>query len=127
MQFPLVFMVLPIALHKTTREALPAGGRTSLPGWLLENGEARINFAERVISLKPHTREAVSFGLASGVLHIEGGAIARTADGKRLANRALNLFEGEARECLLAARVIGKWFASIDSPETTMALWGIQP
>jgi Family of unknown function (DUF6521) len=30
MPYPLAFMILPIALHKTTREALPQNTRTSL-------------------------------------------------------------------------------------------------
>jgi len=40
--FALVFMVLPIVLHKQTRESLPRTTRTSVPAWLQEHAEARI-------------------------------------------------------------------------------------
>src|SRR5438067_1970578 len=63
MPLPIAFMVLPILLHKPTRDRLPANTRTSMPAWLQENASARVLFYERLISLKPHTREAIQFGM----------------------------------------------------------------
>ena len=125
--FPLSFMVLPILLHKDTREALPTNIRTSMPAWIQENATARILFHERLMSLKPHTREAINHGLLYGWLAFgEGGAL-QPAVSNTVVNRALRNLEGEARECVLRARFLGKWFASGGLAETTMALWGIRP
>ena len=60
--FPIVFMFLPIALHRATRESLPASVRTSMVMWLQENSIARVLFYERLVSLKAQTREALHFG-----------------------------------------------------------------
>ena len=54
--FRLAFMLLPIVLHKPTRESLPRDTRTSMAAWLQANSEARVLFYERLVSLKPHTR-----------------------------------------------------------------------
>lgn len=124
--FPLTFMVLPIVLHKPTRTALPNSIRTSLPAWIQENASARVQFYERLMSLKPHTREAIAYGLQFDYFAFHGGKL-RANIRKNIINRALNLLEDEARECVLRARFLGKWFASVGSAETTMALWGIRP
>jgi hypothetical protein len=63
LSFALAFMVLPIILHKHTRESLPRTSRTSVPAWLQEHAEARIGFHERLMALQPFTREAMLYGL----------------------------------------------------------------
>src|SRR5699024_3486690 len=68
--FVLSFLILPIVLHKLTRDALPSSIRTSIPAWLQRNPEARVLFAERVVSLRPHTREAILFGANYGWIRL---------------------------------------------------------
>src|SRR5689334_6392659 len=63
MPFPLLFMVLPIVLHQPTRRLLPPNIRTSMPAWLQTNASAQVLFYSRVVALRPHTREALQFGL----------------------------------------------------------------
>lgn len=127
MPFPLIFMTLPIVLHKPTREALPINTRTSLPAWLLENGNAKVLFYERLISLKPHTREAIHFGLLMKWIVPEAGGIFQTDLGDSEINRISSYLTNEARECVMRSRFLGKWFALAGSLHTTMALWGIRP
>ena len=127
MPFPLSFMVLPVVLHRTTREALPVSTRTSMPAWLQEHAEARVFFFERITSLRPHTREALHFGLHHGLLATgEGGSLRAVTKPTRV-DRMLRKMTGELRECALKARLVGKWLASTGSPATAMALWGIRP
>ncbi len=120
-------MVLPIVLHKTTRELLPRTTRTSLAAWIQENTNARVLFAERTIALKPYTREAILFGLLRDwlVLH-EGGRLQATLNNSDV-DRFIRNLDDEAKDCIRRARFVGKWFASQGSAQTVMALWGIRP
>lgn len=127
MPYPLAFMLLPIVLHKATREALPQNIRTSLAAWIQEHTSVRVLFAERVISLKPHTREAILFGLLHDWLAFRANGRLRTTMTGQDVNRFLRRLDGEARECVMHARFIGRWFASAGSPQTVLALWGIRP
>jgi Family of unknown function (DUF6521) len=125
--FPLVFMFLPITLHRATRESLPPSVRTSLVIWLQENSITRVLFYERLVSLKPHTREALHFGLLSDWFFLADGGLVQTTKTEKEINKIVQMLDDEARECILRARFVGKWFASAGTPQTVMALWGIQP
>lgn len=125
--FPLLFMVLPIILHKPTREALPPNTRTSMAAWLQENSAARILFYERLVSLKPHTKEAIQFGiLFHWIVPREGGLI-ETMLSESDINRAISRLADESRECVMRARFLGKWFAAAGAPHTVLAFWGVRP
>lgn len=125
--FVLAFMVLPIVLHKDTRESLPRTTRTSIPSWLLKHTEARIGFYERLMALKPHTREALRHGLDfDWIVMCESGHIRCMVTNNRI-NRAVRLLNGDAQECVSRGRFLGKWFGTIASTKTLMAFWGIRP
>lgn len=124
--FALAFMVLPIALHRHTRESLPRTTRTSVPAWLEAHAEARIRFHERLMALQPHTREALSYGLAFGWMAIgDSGLTPQIGSGQM--DRVIRSLDGDARQCVSRARFVGKWFGTSSSTETLMALWGIRP
>jgi len=124
--FALAFMVLPIVLHRPTREALPATSRTSMPAWLQEHPEARLGFYERLMSLRPHTREALFYGLTFGWITIDSAGAIRCTARNALLNRALRSLGGDARDCVSRAKLFGKWLGTTASVETTMTLWGIR-
>lgn len=124
--FPLSFLVLPTTLHKHTRESLPRDTRTSLAAWLQQNCEARVGFAQRVIAVRPHTREAILFGTTHGWLTMSGGLLAPTIN-ELVINKSTQSLETEARECLRRAAFVGKWFARAGNAATVMALWGVRP
>lgn len=73
--FALVFLVLPIVLHQSTRRALPSSTVTSLLPWVQDNREQLVEFAGRVSRLRAITREAVVFGVQHQTL-----ALAETGD-----------------------------------------------
>jgi len=124
--FPLVFMFLPITLHRATRELLPLNIRTSLAIWLQENSIARILFYERLVSLKPHTREALNFGLRTNWFLLADGGLVQTTKTEREIYNATQILDDEAHKCMLRAKFVGKWFASAGTPQTVMALWGVK-
>jgi hypothetical protein len=125
--FPLAFMVLPIVLHKPTREALPANTRKSMAAWFQDNTTARVLFYERLISLKPHTKEAIHFGMLVDWIVLRKGGLLQTTMRERDINQAIRKLADEARECVMRARFLGKWFAMAGPAHTVMAFWGIRP
>jgi len=125
--YTLSHIVLPIVLHKATRECLPRTSSTSLAAWIQENSEARVQFVERVVALKSHTREAILFGLFHDWLIIcQEGRLQATVS-KSSIDRLVRSMENEVKECIKRAWVVGKWFAMAGTTETVMALWGIRP
>jgi len=127
MPFTLSFLVLPTVLHKPTRDIFPTSIRTSLPSWIQENASSRIHFSERVISLNPFTREAILLGLTKGWIELSADCRLTTSLRNNDLDAVLRKLEGDARECVLKARFLGKWFASAGSAQTVMALWGVRP
>lgn len=125
--FPLVFMFLPIVLHKPTRESLPRNTRTSMAAWLQENSEARVLFYERLVSLKPHTREALQFGMLLDWIVPRSGGLLETTLTNADVMRTTRTLSDEARECIMRARFLGKWFAEAGETHTAMAFWGVRP
>ncbi|MCC5859295.1 MAG: hypothetical protein JJT90_14140 [Ectothiorhodospiraceae bacterium] len=125
--FPLAFMFLPIVLHKPTRESLPPNTRTSMAAWLQENSEARVLFHERLISLKPHTREAIQFGMLFDWIVPRNGGLLETTLSNAKVTRITRTLSDEARECVMRARFLGKWFAEAGETHTAMAFWGVRP
>ena len=127
MPYPLAFMVLPIVLHRATRERLPRDTRTTLAAWLQEHAEAKVQFGDRLVALKPHTQEAILFGcLHDWLVLLQGGRL-QTAVDESGADRFVRRIADEARECVMRAQFVGKWFASCGAAQTVMALWGIKP
>ncbi|MFF3967999.1 three component ABC system middle component [Streptomyces griseorubiginosus] len=119
MVWPLA-MVLPVlVLHRSTREALPSSIRTHLPTWAGRNPALLAGFGARVDSTLPVLREGLRFALRHGLIQVETGALYAVPFSTRRA-------EGELQELLKAARLVGKWTATIDQPSTLLALLGVR-
>jgi len=125
--FALAFMILPIVLHKRTRESLPNTRRTSVPNWLRLHGEARVGFPKRAMALRPHTREAIAYGLAFDWMSVDDSGSILPVVRSSAITRAISSSNGDARECASKARFVGRWIGTVSSTETLMALWGIRP
>lgn len=124
MSYSLPFILLPLVLHRPTREQLPATTATTFHVWLEENAEVRIGFAERAKRLSPFVKEAIMFGLQRGVFQIdEAGDLTDT-------RKQLRVFSGpedaEHQQCRKQAKFVGRWFAKFDDPETIYTMWGVR-
>ncbi len=125
--FPLLFMILPLILHRKTRERLPRSISTSMAEWLHENIDARILFVERLISLKPYTQEALLFGWRQGWLDIhDQGTIKHSLVTKNIDKIKKELNE-ETRDCFMKSLFLGRWFSYAGNVQTIMTQWGIRP
>ncbi|BDA67679.1 hypothetical protein CAL7716_018450 [Calothrix sp. PCC 7716] len=67
--YPLLFLVLPLVLHISTRNALPKTTVTKLHIWLQKQPEVRVGFAERASYLVPYTKEALAFRMQTGIIN----------------------------------------------------------
>lgn len=125
MPYALSFIILPLVLHKPTRECLPRIITTQFHAWLERNQEVRIGFAGRARQLVPYTKEAIVFGMEAGIITIAGNG--RLALGKKsLINNSWNS-ETEAANCRKKALFVGRWLARGGKVSTIFILWGICP
>ncbi len=124
MPLPIAFLILPVVLHRATREALPRSTRTRMVPWLSENQVTRLDLARRMGSLVPYTREAVIFAIQNGVLGL--------TDEARLVPNATRLRAyqaertGEVSQILRAAKLLGRWTAREGDTVTVLATWGVK-
>lgn len=124
MPYPIAFLVLPLVLHKMTREALPRSIATKMHVWLQNNPEVRIDFAERTRRLVPYTKEALVFAMRAEVITISGNGNLFPAN--RLGTIS---WPSDAEPAILRSRAkfLGRWFARAGDVPTIFAIWGIRP
>ena len=121
------FLVLPVVLHRGTRELLPKTIVTSLPVWLEENPLVRSGIAERARTLVPFTKDAMLFGGTRGLISLSPVEISATAGWKKKIDEFLKSTSQEVVACAKRAEFLGRWFARIGNGATIMALLGVRP
>lgn len=125
MAYPLAFLVLPIVLHKQTREALPRNTRTKLHMWIQRSPASQIGFVRRVQSLRSYTQESLIFALQHGALDVD--------DAGRLVTTKHSMpilpvpSDSEPNDIRKRAAFLGKWFADAGEVGTVLAMWGVRP
>lgn len=119
MPWVFVFLLAPLVLHGPTRRALPRDTRTHLSTWIARNQSQVAGFAERVTGLAPVVREGIRYGVRSGALSVSDRSI--------LSDWSVPRGVGQLSELLLAAALVGRWFAKLDQPATAYALFGVTP
>ena len=127
LSFEEAFLVLPMVLHRATREALPRDTRTSLAVWINTNPLAQGRIVTRSKALVSFTREGILFGGTQGVIQIENGRLRPNDDWRRPINRSLRDTSNEVRICSRRAEFVGRWFAHTGNGATVLALIGVRP
>jgi hypothetical protein len=125
MPYSLAFLLLPIVLHKATRESLPLTIATKMHPWLQEHQEARVGFSQRCASVAAHTREAILFA-ARGTLLMFSQDGSLQVPRLRLTRLPWPL-DSESATCRQRARFVGRWLASAGDNATIFAMWGVRP
>ncbi len=123
MPYPLLFLVLPIVLHSYTREILPKSTATKMHVWLQEHPEVRIGFVERSRNLVPYTKEALIFGVRTGIIAVgSDGSFTRV-------QRVLKTPGTDSYIDRLVKRTdfLGRWLTQIEEPSNIFTMWGIRP
>lgn len=130
MPLALTFLVLPLVLHKATREALPRGVSTTLLAWLHDHPDLCIEFPQRARSLVPFTRESLLFLTVHDLTQAAPGGLVTPVGNFTAARRTLTTTTSatdEITRCCNKSRFIGRWFAQSGDATTIYSFFGIQP
>ena len=125
MSYASSFLVLPVVLHKPTRDLLPRSIATKLHPWIQENQSVRIGFAERVRWTVPYTREALQYASSANLIDISDGGllVSKKIKFKKLSWPKIS----EPSVCKTKARFVGRWFSLAGDTATLLAMWGVRP
>lgn len=122
MPYEYTFLVMPLVLHRGTREELPKNTNSHLTKWILDRPIVQAGLGARAKNLVPFVLEGIRYGLRSGQLSIEGGLVL----GSSRRTGTLDL-DSELAELVQASSLIGRWLAKSERPTTTFALFGVTP
>ena len=124
MPFSLALLVLPLCLHKDSREVIAANSRSYLLKIMEKNPQVLVGFADRATAMLPYAFEG--FGLL-----MERGCISVADDGRlqTVPDKVRKSVTGtdETKSCQRAARFVGKQFARIADRVTVYRTFGVRP
>lgn len=123
--YPLIFLILPVVLHRYTREAIPSATREQFHVWLQNNQGVRVGFAERAKSLVPFTKEALNFLLQLNIVIINNTAGLELKHNPKLINAKQG--DDEIRDCFKKAEIVGRWYARAGNTANVYTMWGVKP
>lgn len=124
MPFSLALLVLPICLHKESRQTLQRGNRSYLLKLVETHPGLLIGFAKRVTDLMPFALEAFGMLMERGCIQVTEGGRIRTVQG--LVRKA-DVGTAESVSCQRVAKFLGKEFARIDDRVTVYTTFGVRP
>lgn len=124
--FELPFVILPLVLHKSTRERFPNAVTTPFSSWITspQTVSVKSGFSERAEFLAPYIREAIIFACKANGLSF--GALSRIG----ITGKVKKSFPGateEVKSCIVAASFCGKWLGRAGNVQTIFALLGVKP
>jgi len=124
MPFSLTLLILPLCLHKRTRDQLKEASRSYLSSILQDHPEIRVNLAQRARGLLPYTMEAFGYLMACGVITVDdAGAI--TLKGEMVRKSLVG--SHDTKDCQTVARSLGKKLALLNDRVTIYTTLGIRP
>ena len=127
LKFPFIlsFLVLPILLHKRTRQKMPLRSSTYFHSWVEENEHLFIDFADRAKQMLPYTREAISFLMLHQALNVdENGAMEMPHYRKIIPKGDIAT---EINEIYKKAELLGKWLRLTGNTQTIFMFLKIRP
>lgn len=122
--FPLLYLILPLVLHKKTRALI--NSRTQMLIWIQRYPETLIDFSKRSKELVTITNEAVELLLQSGLLQLTNdGELEIVHTIKTLSKTRYT--NDEVKDCINKSEHIAKWFAAAGKAETIFISLGVKP
>lgn len=124
MPFSLTLLILPLCLHKRTRDQIKQSKRSFFTKIVQEHPEIRVDLARRAIGLFPYTMEGFAYLMNTNTIHItENGSI----DIIKNKIRKLNFGTQDTKDCLNVSRSLGKKLGLINDRVTIYTILGIKP
>lgn len=122
---PLAFLVLPLALPLATRRALPRKANTTLASWSAEHQAILVGVPDRVLRLRPVTREGLLFLSQLGAATVGTGGVSPGKRPLRLSTRPPFHTE-DVDEARRVAGLLGRWFAYQPVPAAILQAMGVR-
>lgn len=126
LSLPLAFLVLPLVLHKQTRDELPQKADTAFAGWAAGHAPTLAALSDRSQRLAPFTREGLLLMMQQGLLIVKDGGIARGST-RFKASAIEGRGTTDTDEARSAAEMLGRWFARQSQPGLIMQALGVKP
>jgi hypothetical protein len=123
MPFSLSLLVLPLCLHKESREAIAENPRSLLKS-TENNQQIMVRFAERVTQMLPYTFEGFGLLMEKGCISVTDSGCIQTIPSK--VRKSVSGTD-ETVACQKVARIVGKEFARVADRVTIYTTFGIRP
>lgn len=124
MPFSLSLLVLPLCLHKHSRELIARSPRSYLLKTAEKNQQIMVGFADRITQMLPYAFEGFGLLMERGCIIVgEGGRI------RTVPKKVRKTVDGTAEtvSCQKVARIVGREFARIADRATVYTTFGIRP
>lgn len=122
---PLAFVVLPLTLHLATRRALPRKANKTFASWSAENEAILVGVPNRVLRLRPVTREGLLFLSQLGAIIVGADGISRGKKPLRLSVKP-SFATMDVDEARRSAGLLGRWFALQPAPAGILQAMGVR-
>jgi hypothetical protein len=123
--FVLAFLVLPIVLHKRTRQKMPIRSSTYFHTWVEENEHLFLGFADRAKQMLPFTREAVSFLMVHETISVDENGLIEAPSYRKTTPKGD--IATEINEIYKKAELLGKWLRLTGNTQTIFMFLKIRP
>lgn len=124
MPFSLTLLILPLCLHKRTRDQIKQAPRAYFTKILQEHPEIRINLAQRTCDLLPYTMEAFGYLMACEAIFIDDSGSIGVKE-KTICQSIKGTVD--TQDCQIVARSLGKKLALLNDRVTIYSTLGIRP
>lgn len=123
MPFSLTLLILPLCLHKRTRELIAEAPRAYFTKFLQDHPEVRVGFCQRAQELFPYTMEAFAYLMSCNAIEVnQYGCILVRA---KTVNKSIAGSQ-DSKDCQIAARLLGRKLA-LNDRVTIYTTLGIRP
>lgn len=124
MPFSLTLLILPLCLHKRTRDQIKGASRSYFTKILQEHPEIRIDLAQRARGLFPYTMEAFAYLMSSRAITVDKSGCIALID--RTVRQSVEGSQ-DTKDCQMIARLLGRKLALINDRVTIFTILGIRP
>ncbi|SFU21918.1 three component ABC system middle component [Sedimentitalea nanhaiensis] len=124
MPFSLSLLVLPLCLHKDSREVIVSSPRSYLLKTTEKNQQLMVGFGDRVSEMLPYAFEGFGLLMERGCINVADNGRIQTVPKKV---RKTVSGTAETVDCQKVARIVGREFARIADRATIYATFGIRP
>lgn len=118
------YILVPLVLHRDSREALPSRLNSHMTSWVVEHPVLIAGLPSRARELAPYIREGLRFGLRTESLKMErdGTLMGRLLSSPSTLNRSKEL-----AVLVRSSGFVGRWLTVANRPSDVFALLGVSP